>query len=46
MHYQEYVPDGWQGELVDFCSNGSLPQDEIFWIKNETDHRSVLIAKG
>ncbi len=46
MHYQEYVPDGWQGELVDFCSNGSLPQDEMFWIKNETDHRSVLIAKG
>lgn len=46
MHYQEYVPDSWQGELVDFCSNGSLPQDEMFWIKNETDHRSVLIAKG
>ena len=33
MHYQEYVPDSWQGELVDFCSNGSLPQDEMFWIK-------------
>ena len=46
MHYYKYVPDGWFGELVDFCSNGSLPQDEMFWIKNETDYRSVVIAKG
>ena len=46
MHYYKYVPDGWFGELVDFCSDGSLPQDEIFWIKNETDYRSVVIAKG
>ena len=46
MHYYKYVPDGWFGELVDFCSDGSLPQDEMFWIKNETDYRSVVIAKG
>ncbi|HBN0003887.1 TPA: hypothetical protein L1M52_004964, partial [Enterobacter hormaechei subsp. xiangfangensis] len=46
MHYQKYVPDGWQGELVDFCGNGSLPQDEMFWIKNGTNHRNVIIAKG
>ena len=46
MHYYKYVPDGWFGELVDFCSDGSLPQDEMFLIKNETDYRSVVIAKG
>ncbi|WP_336210529.1 hypothetical protein [Enterobacter sp. P82] len=46
MHYHKYVSDGWLGELVDFCSDGSLPQDEMFWIKNETDYRSVVIAKG
>ena len=46
MHYYKYVPDGWFGELVDFCSDGSLPQDEMFWIKNEIDYRSVVIAKG
>ncbi|MCK7316944.1 hypothetical protein L8P35_09535 [Enterobacter cloacae] len=46
MHYHKYVPDGWQGELVDFCSDGSLPQDEMFWIKNDTDHRSIVISKG
>ena len=33
------------GELVDFCSDGTLPQDEIFWIKNETDYRSIVIVK-
>ena len=46
MHYHKYVSDGWLGELVGFCSDGSLPQDEMFWIKNETDYRSVVIAKG
>ena len=46
MHYQKYVPDGWQGELVDFCGNGTLPQDEMFWIKNGTNHRNVIIAEG
>lgn len=46
MHYHKYVPDDWQGELVDFCSDGSLPQDEMLWIKNETDHRSIVISKG
>lgn len=46
MHYHKYVPDGWQGELVDFCSDGSLPQDEMFWIKNDIDHRSIVISKG
>ncbi|WP_421636655.1 hypothetical protein [Enterobacter ludwigii] len=46
MNYHKYVPDGWLGELVDFCSDGSLPRDEMFWIKNETDYRSVVISKG
>ncbi|EQA6224416.1 hypothetical protein ACTJKR_23575 [Enterobacter sp. 22146] len=45
MHYHKYVPDGWLGKLVDFCSDGTLPQDEIFWIKNETDYRSIVIVK-
>ena len=45
MHYHKYVPDVWLGELVDFCSDGTLPQDEIFWIKNETDYRSIVIVK-
>lgn len=45
MHYHKYVPDGWQGELVDFCSDGTLPQDEMFWIKNDTNHRSLIISK-
>lgn len=45
MHYYKYVPDGWLGKLVDFCSDGTLPQDEIFWIKNETDYRSIVIVK-
>lgn len=44
-HYHKYVPDGWLGELVDFCSDGSLPRDEMFWIKNETDYRSIVIVK-
>lgn len=45
MHYHKYVPDGWLGKFVDFCSDGTLPQDEIFWIKNETDYRSIVIVK-
>ncbi|HGM5488825.1 TPA: hypothetical protein ACKP1B_000406 [Serratia fonticola] len=46
IHYEQYVPDGWGGELVDFCKNGTLPDHEMFWIRNGMDYRSEIILKG
>ena len=45
IHYEQYVPDGWNGELVDFCKNGILPHNEMFWIKKGVNYRKEIISK-
>ncbi|MGY5958887.1 Group-specific protein [Kosakonia sp. BK9b] len=46
MHYERYVPEGWSGTIIDFCSSGLLPPSEMFWVKGDKDHRQRIIAKG
>lgn len=46
MHYEQYVPEGWLGELVDFCDNGLLQKCEMFWVINGVDYRREILSKG
>jgi len=46
MHYEQYVPDGWSGELKDFCEELILPSNEMFWVKNGVDYRKNIILQG
>ncbi|TKV14564.1 hypothetical protein FDX19_00010 [Citrobacter sp. wls619] len=46
MHYEWYVPDGWNGKFMDFCEGSILPSNEKFWIKNGIDHRKEIISRS
>lgn len=45
MHYENYVPEGWLGELKDFCNENILPSSECFWIKDGVDYRRAILEK-
>ena len=46
MHYEKYVPDGWIGELNDFCKGNIIPRSEVFWIRDGLDYREYILEKG
>ncbi|MHA8111814.1 hypothetical protein ACX122_01585 [Kosakonia cowanii] len=45
MHYETYVPEGWRGELVDFCDSCFLDIHECYWIKNGFNYRTMIMTR-